>query len=330
MEYIIEKSPIPIIFIDTFAIIDFYKHSKGNVRNKYIGELYELLKTLVNNKKVICPIAYQEYEINESALQAMSHFASLSLGIRFKDNFEIKLHQMYQSYFNMKNNNDIFLVSYNDAFNDDLIKQINKVKDIIITVMYEQGIEEINEKEIVKRKNMDELNEFKKSKYNKKNYEDQLKHEFSESYQAAKVAFDILFYKIQLGEPISLNDYNVYADLFSRPFLGFQSVLGEEKTIFDFFEYLKSNYHNSIPYVDIHVRMLADMIVSNKDLDTGDTQDATNAAALLPYCHLFITDRRQRNRIRRLGLDEKYNTKVFSFTENDILELIIILKDEYK
>ncbi|MGG4106951.1 hypothetical protein AAXB25_23930 [Paenibacillus lautus] len=90
-------------------------------------------------------------------------------------------------------------------------------------------------------------------------------------------------------------------------------------------EFLKSDHYKQLPSVYINAYMVADLFTSKRKLlEIGDPTDISNLSTLLPYCDYILTDRAQMNRIRRLELDKKYNTKVFSLS--NINELFIDLE----
>jgi hypothetical protein len=59
VEYIIDKSSIPILFIDTFALISYGKNEDSRVL-----ELLDLVSKKVKKGKLICPIADQIEEVD--------------------------------------------------------------------------------------------------------------------------------------------------------------------------------------------------------------------------------------------------------------------------
>lgn len=61
--------------------------------------------------------------------------------------------------------------------------------------------------------------------------------------------------------------------------------------------------------------MTADLFTSKrKSIEIGDPSDISNISTLLSYCDYILTDRDQMNRLKRLELDKKYNTKVYSLS----------------
>lgn len=316
MKYKIEKSAIKIIFIDTFALIEF---SKNNSKDKRYEILYATLVDLVRAKKIICPIAYQEDEINEQLVHTMSIFSKLSLGIRFDSTLNILMKQYNQMLANVSRSETICIINYNDAFTENIESQIKQIKDIIITVNYEVTDKEIQERTTMRKLNTDELNDFKETEYNFKNYEEQLEHEFTGMYQAALKARETYLIKVSNNIEISEAEINQFLDLYISPYKVYKHNFpkGVEE---EFLNSLLSDDFRNIPRQDIYTRMIADHVVSTKKFETGDPQDIYNLSALIPYSDIVITDRAQKNRIKRLKLDSKYKTDVYCM--NDFDELI--------
>ena len=326
MEYYIIKSPIPIIFIDTFAIIEFYKQNTFEVKNANIIALFELLKELVYKKKIICPIAYQEQEIYEHVFDTMKNFSKLSYGLQFIDSYEIQLSQFEKMLYCVRNKNFVFSLNYNEAFDDDIISKIKSQDGLIITVSFEPSKNEIEQRKDTKVINLLELNEFKESPNNLKDINKQIEAEYLGPFQASSYSLENYLKKTLTKKQITDKELNQYVQLFLRPYELYKKVLGEDKSISEFFDFLKSDIHKEIPYIDINTKMIADIVVSNRKFDSGDSVDITNASALLPYCNYFLTDKRQKNRLKRFDFDLKYKAEIFSFTESDIISLIDTLK----
>jgi len=47
---------------------------------------------------------------------------------------------------------------------------------------------------------------------------------------------------------------------------------------------------------------------------SGDSMDVELLSAAIPLCQYVLTDKKMENRIKRLGIDQKWKTKVFSMS----------------
>lgn len=314
--YKIVKCDVPIIFIDTFALIEFQKAKDS----RYL-DLFTILATLVNQKKIICPLADQEDEIFKSRLCTLSNFSKLSLGIRFEDEHTIFLKQYYRMLKHSLSSGQRYPVYYLDGFKKNPVDEINKKQNsIIITVASEPNEKQINSVKERVRKNTEELNLFKSSSFNLGHFQLQLEKEKFGFYQAAKKSKEDYINQINNGLQLSEELNSQFMDLYYKPFTLFTEVFGNNQNDEDFFNFLQSDLFARIPYQDVYNMLISDIVVSNKIFESGDIQDIINLSSLLPYCDIVLTDRAQRNRIRRLGLDAKYHTEVFCMNDFENLK----------
>lgn len=61
--------------------------------------------------------------------------------------------------------------------------------------------------------------------------------------------------------------------------------------------FFKSEYYKTIPYVDIHSRIISDLIIGNEEPRSSDYFDAVMIAMCLPFADLMVVDGPMRNRI---------------------------------
>lgn len=91
-----------------------------------------------------------------------------------------------------------------------------------------------------------------------------------------------------------------------------------DKLIFE----LEQNKFNNIPTLDIKMSLLALMSVYSKKETPGDHIDLMRIATGLPIAEILFTDKKRKNEIQELKLDEKYKTKVFSGMQKDLEECL--------
>lgn len=94
----------------------------------------------------------------------------------------------------------------------------------------------------------------------------------------------------------------------------------KEKQFQQLFNELHTNGFNRIPTLDIKFSLGAHLAVKNKQERTGDHIDLMRISSSLFSTDIFFTDKKRKFEICELQLDEKYNTKVFSGTDSDLLE----------
>ncbi len=317
------KSKIPIIWLDTFAVIEIYKTNEEGKDNPRIKTLFDLVKEKVYQRKLICPLAEQEEEIEEKVVEVIKQFVNLSLGITFLSNDEIKEGQLVKAIKSHRRTKDIEL-TYLDAFYEDPVIYLqNKKQDFIFSIVLEPTELEINNRKMIKKKNIEELQLAKDNFYQDKDYYSIISGELNGSYVATSHLIDLYRYKLENNIPLSEVESLQIARMLSKPL----SLWNEEQKdgLVGYMEFLKSDCYKQLPSVHINAHMVADLVTSKRKLlEIGDPTDISNLSTLLPYCDYILTDRAQMNRIRRLELDKKYNTKVFSLS--NINELFIDLQ----
>lgn len=89
---------------------------------------------------------------------------------------------------------------------------------------------------------------------------------------------------------------------------------------------LEKNRFYRIPTLNTKFSLGAYLAVKGKQENSGDHIDVMRISSYLFSTDIFFTDRKRKHEISELGLDKKYNTKVFSGTENDLNEFIAVLK----
>jgi len=86
------------------------------------------------------------------------------------------------------------------------------------------------------------------------------------------------------------------------------------KTFFD------SDYHKKIPVINVQCKLGALMLTDGSKLEEGDSMDISLISSVLPYCSAILVDKKMRNRIQNLKLDQIYSTKVFSLNKFNEIE----------
>ncbi|MGC6589274.1 hypothetical protein ACPV3A_30565 [Paenibacillus sp. Dod16] len=160
----ITKSSIPIIWLDTLAVIEVYKAMKGKTEDPRIKRLYDIVQEKVSQGKLICPLGEQEEEIEEEVSEVIKRFINLSLGISFLSNNEIKESQLIKAIKSHGKSKDIE-ITYIDAFREDPVTNLKNNKGFIFSVVIEPTQLEIVTRKAVKQKNIEELQSVKDKFY---------------------------------------------------------------------------------------------------------------------------------------------------------------------
>jgi hypothetical protein len=313
----ITKSTTPIIWLDTLAVIEIYKTIKEEKENPRIKKLFNIVREKVSQGKLICPLGEQEEEIEEKVGEVIKQFVDLSLGISFLSNDEIKESQLIKAIKSYSKTKDVEL-TYLDAFHRDPVTHLKNKNGFIFSIVIEPTQLEINTRKIIKQKNIEELQSVKDEFYKDKEFASKINDELNGHFIAISHLIGMYKYKKENDIPLSEVENLQILHMLNRP-LSFWNE--EQKSgLSGYLDFLKSNDYKQLPYVDINARMVTDLFTSKrKSLEIGDPTDISNLSTLLPYCDYVLTDRDQMNRIKRLGLDKKYDTKVFALSNiNDL------------
>lgn len=85
------------------------------------------------------------------------------------------------------------------------------------------------------------------------------------------------------------------------------------------YAFMRSPYFWLLPIEDISSRLFADVLVSDSPVKRGDPRDIHHLATAIPVAHFVVTDNAMVDRCRRLEIDSKWNTKLFSTRTLDTL-----------
>lgn len=313
----IEKSPIPIIWLDTLAIIEIYKTKTGKSFDNRAQKLYDLIKLKVAAGKLICPLGDHEEEIEEDLREVTNTILGLTLGIRFKANEDIQQTQVIKA-IKLYETNKLPMLTYKDAFYKDPLEEIKRTSPFIISVVINSTSEEIGRRKYTKKLNLEELQRTKENYYMDKDFYEQLEDELMGHYSATRYVYETLMHKSRNKLPFTEREFNQINNMLAIPLTYWKRY--KSNGLNGYIEFLKSVEYKNLPYVDINARMTADLFTSKRKLiDSGDPTDISNISTLLPFCNYVLTDKDQMNRIKRQNIDKKYDTYVYSMSNIDEL-----------
>src|SRR5215813_9620777 len=79
--------------------------------------------------------------------------------------------------------------------------------------------------------------------------------------------------------------------------------------------------YNAFLATDLATSVTALVRYNEREVQTGDMTDMKILSNLLPYWHVMTTDKFMKELVRILKLDERFGTRVFSGTDEDIAAL---------
>lgn len=318
MQIKIQKSPTPIIWLDTFFIIEYGKIALGEKEDKRYEALYDILLKKINQGKLLCARAEQEEELEGNVEVSMQKFLSLTKGFRFYLGSEVRTKQSNRMMRVYHNKLDTFNLMQSDA----CVPPKEVTGPFIVNVISIPNEAAILNKREEKELNIKEVQDFKDMQSNDIKFEEIMEREYKGIYIAtthliSKIVDLKKMYDGELDFDIKL--YDQFTGLVREPLEYWHEVTGKEIDIIGYLDFLLSQDHKSIPHIDISTHMIADIMASKKPLDSGDLKDIENLSSFLPYCNFILTDKVQHNRLKRYELDKKYDVKVFCMKNIDQL-----------
>lgn len=332
MEKKIIKPNIPTIWLDTSVIIK-YAHYKLGVSLSPIDKqryktLYEILIKKVGEKKLICPEGGREDEIWLKPELCGNIERSLSLGIKLKHPKAIEYHQIYEFMKAYIENSKNINIRYEEVFEGDPIDQLLNPPQYIITlpkVTLDHIEENFNQARIIDRiknrnkKIYDKWEEIRKEVQQRNDsYEECLGNEFSGRIQGILQLYNNYRERLGKGEIPTFKDIMGGFSL-GGPLAIWKALGGNPSTIEGLVDFYHSDIFKEIPAIEISCKIIAKILTESARIDSGDSMDIELIAGFLPYCHALVTDKKMKNRINLLKLDEKYETIVYSISDFDEL-----------
>lgn len=327
MQKNILKCNVPILWLDTSIIIKMalWKLSLplSNIDKERVSELYEIIYQLVRKKKLLCPFGGQEEEIWIGDKPCKDISVSLSLGIDFKHRLSIEdlLIQRFMKAF--INKNEEVAISYLDAFHRDPIAELNNIGKFIFTA--NTGRVETIEKYKSRMTKICEGFESirQEAQKNKETFEQRLQKEYN-GYMEGNVQLGVtLWAKIKMGRIPTADDI-LGSITFGKHLACWKDYGGDPSGLEGLVKFYTSDIFKEIPSLEISCKLLAKIIMSSVNIESGDSMDTQLISAYLPYCDIMIIDRKMKNRIKELGLDKGYRTIVYALEDFEELRNLLL------
>lgn len=325
-QFKIEKSPLPIVWIDTSIIIDMtrFKHNFGSlssVQKKRISWLYEQLYNLARSGKILCPLAEQDLEVWAERDKWFDTIHSLSLGIEALPEQGIHDSQLYATMRAYLKNESVVNLSYLDIFESDPVAEIREVLRSQFFVTVEGDI--IFGSQYHKNKKIELLEKLNKQRERNVNsrisFRNQLQKERLGSIQALMISLDRYVRNSFDGEDDEFNSVFGVIEL-GKQLKIYEEMSNEEFKLNGFLEFYKSSYYENMPITDLSSNIYAKMMTDKQAIRSGDIMDAKHIYTIMPYSDLFVTDKDKSAFLKRNGFDKKYNTKICYIGDLEIIE----------
>ena len=314
------KNKIPIIYLDTNALIELSRYEKGCCKNEHIceiGKLYATLSTLMLKNRIICVLGNQMEEMGTSEKREDArNFIFQFTNAEFMPPHLIWKKQQDFGYRAFIGN--LAQIEFN--ISHIIIKSIT-VRDFSIdmhmTLIYPpELIEQLRQD---KQKLATALNSAKNSGGIAPNYDAQLEREL-------KAELQVFQYNLEHGNdsPEAYKQMQqALMDVYRRVEIDIANSSNEEiiRAVDLHNHFLLSQYHHKLPYIWIRSVLFAHIMQRQKKIIPSDNLDITWAAAYLPFVDYAVTDTAFCDLLNQSGLAAEYGTKVYCFkTLNKLLE----------
>lgn len=324
LETEIIKSNIPIMWLDTAIIIKIAKIKNGMMENyPYKQELIDLYNTIIakrKKKKLICPKGDQEEEIilgEEVIKESKTIQEQLSYGIRFLHRYQIRDIQL-ENVMRASIKGNKLTLNYKEAFFNDPINELMRKKEFIIMINSTISHEDIDKMKQNKFNIMNRWEELRKQKTAEHiTYDQQLQTEYWGTHEYFSIRINQIMNKLDKFT-LTSDDIIEYAHLY-KLIDTWNDLSATSEGYAGLKEFLKSEYMKQVPYIDISSKLTATSITGESSIESGDSMDVNQLAAVIPYCNYIITDRKMKNRIIFRGIDKTYSTEIYC--ERDLEKL---------
>lgn len=316
-----EKSPIPLLWLDTFVGINLVKIRRGEERrDKEIERglrLRELVIGLVKDGKLLCPMADQEeeYEAERLDSEVFAEFSRLSLGARMNHKLTILDAQIYRAMDAFCRGTEEIVLPWRICFHEDPFRAMEREKDrrVIICVTTPRDSQIVHLRRDAKKDIIGHTERLRRELTAKgRSYEDQLRAE-SRALGDTMVRMLRDFYSKLMGGSIDFWGAMGVSG-FCEYIRHWKNLGGDPKSLHSF---LISDYTTSLPIIEIGAQLFADLVTRNQPIISGDSTDVEQLSGAIPLAQFVLTDRKMENRVKRLRIDQKWGTKVFSMSTVD-------------
>jgi hypothetical protein len=279
-----------IAYIDQALISNIVKAKEGTIARPDLVALFEVLSSGMRAEKIVCPRSWFHREEGsltslDPAIQRYLRFISQ---LDFEPPFELEKRQFYNAACAF-----LGLAPHYTGWRECLESDPDvRLRRFTIDANMPMDIFNFRER---RQHHADELN--------------RVRHEVKGRTYATQLEIE------RAGVPAYLHDsYDWHVQHLFTDTPG-----GLEK--YDAF--LTTDLATSVTALDLFTQLCASLLVryNEREVQTGDMTDMKILSNLLPYCHVMTTDKFMKELVRILKFDERFGTRVFSGTDEDIAAL---------
>lgn len=329
MLYKLEKSPIPIIWLDTWLIIKLTKLRSGQRLNPEdtarLGVLYEMLSEKVQQAKLICPVAHQreEYDPKDLAEECYKLQEDLSMGARFREPLDVMFGQMRKAIEARNAKETEVIISYNDAFATDPIQPMARRKRAQSSYVVTPWLSLFQTERLNAEGNQILAVLKERNRENGITFQQQITLERTSILQAIRKVGDDIERLNKQWPPKTFEEALEALTVLSqtqrilRPVGDLISLSGGPH---EFLAFVQSDDYYNVPIVDLQSRLFAYMMTSKPALRPGDRRDFDQLSLVLPYSDIVAVDKETADALQKVHATESYPCKVYTMTNIGDLE----------
>jgi len=326
VEINIQKSPIPIVWLDTSVIINMTKYKAHPdklepIQRERIGSLYKHVKDASRKGLVICPLADQSQEVYGDREEWFDTIHDLALGITCVPLKSIMDKQLYAAMSAFNSGSTCIDLSYKDVFHEDPCVELIRILQQPFFVSSTCGL--LFGEEHQKRKSKTILNNLNQQRIRNVNSGIQFKAQLQKELLGDLEAMVIQCRQMEKGEFEDENDdMNAF---FGRGELLMQLdnwgvISGKKDDFAGFLSFYHSEYNHECPYTNLSANLFAKIMIDPQPIRSGDPKDIEHISSLMAFSDLFITDKAWSTFLNREGFGEKYRTTVAYVGDAELIE----------
>jgi hypothetical protein len=321
---IFEKPGLPTLWLDTSVVIKLAKIKNGeslqDIEVRRCQRLRELVFNLVRAGRLLCPDSDQEEEYVGQRLDDYVHsmFASLSLGISLQHRQGIFDRHIFKGMEAFSKKSETIRLPASSYFFTDPVRELERVRQerFIVTVGLGKGSEMLERRARSKAKVAADWERLRKELVAQgQTYEGQLEVEKRGYLNGMAENLRRFTSDIFSGRTDFWNYMAAQGPLLYHTY--WRELRGEPQGWEGVRDYFLSNYFAELPEPYIGCRLVADLVTGNEPISSGDAMDVELLEVALPLSNFVITDRRMELRIKKLGLDRRCSTDVYSMSTID-------------
>jgi hypothetical protein len=335
MKRIITKPPIPILWIDTWFVIDITKAisgEKSQIGKENAEKIFDKVVSLTRQKKLICPEGDQGIEIEDGGRlveEARKFQAQLSQGtsLQFWGGLEhIQIQEMMKA---VVEKSETVEFRWDDIFSRDPIQEIDRKEPFIVSVNFDPSEEELKKRQGINKSIAQDWEAIRKEAIKRKeSYSSRLELEFGGKADAIEHVMFRLAKKTVLKQEISTDEYSQAIAVVGSSLAWWETYSGKQDALKEVLAFYRSPEYRLIPFADVSTRLLSELTTGNEEIHPSDVMDIHQIATVLPYATYIVADKRIRNRIesKKTGLAKDYPVTFLKWQE--VLPLLEKLSDQ--